>query len=407
MTPARTRSGRPRRTGKRRVDCGRARRGAGRPTAATSCSRGGTIRVRPSGSLAWPWARQEPVQPHARPGALCPGRSRAPTGATSSPSGPTPGAELMKLDGATRRFLPALGGESAFYAEPSPDGRWLAWARYPDGTLWRSRPDGSERMQLTSAPLEAHLPRWSPDGGIDCLRRAQYRRSAVRRADRLRRWRSSAETIAHPENPGFDYWDRMLAARRIGLVRLSRLLQSGLASNDTIRPRAASSLCPGAQAYRFLKCSALGDVLAVDLHEGGREPRRPAESGRRRLGGPRPRPGRRSRDGPTTRAGGATGGRSAACRAEMAPSNCFSLGRASPRDPRRARGPARWPAGWASPGWASTQTGAPFVTRRSRAPEPSTPSIGRRHRDRLAPRCQAVARVGQGPLHAADVDAGP
>jgi len=72
--------------------------------------------------------------------------------------------ELMKVDPRTRQFAPALGGESAFYAEPSRDGRWLAWVRYPEGTLWRSRPDGSERLQLTSTPMEAHLPRWSPDG---------------------------------------------------------------------------------------------------------------------------------------------------------------------------------------------------------------------------------------------------
>jgi hypothetical protein len=34
--------------------------------------------------------------------------------------GTTPKGELVKLDPATRRFLPALGGESAFNAEPSP-----------------------------------------------------------------------------------------------------------------------------------------------------------------------------------------------------------------------------------------------------------------------------------------------
>ena len=34
----------------------------------------------------------------------------------------------------------------------------------PEGTLWRSRIDGSERLQLTNAPMFAILPRWSPDG---------------------------------------------------------------------------------------------------------------------------------------------------------------------------------------------------------------------------------------------------
>jgi Tol biopolymer transport system component len=35
---------------------------------------------------------------------------------------------------------------------------------YPDESLWRSRPDGSERSQLTYPPLLAYMPRWSPDG---------------------------------------------------------------------------------------------------------------------------------------------------------------------------------------------------------------------------------------------------
>jgi WD40 repeat protein len=34
----------------------------------------------------------------------------------------------------------------------------------PEGTLWRSRVDGSERLQLTNAPMIAILPCWSSDG---------------------------------------------------------------------------------------------------------------------------------------------------------------------------------------------------------------------------------------------------
>ena len=35
---------------------------------------------------------------------------------------------------------------------------------YPEGVLWRSRVDGSERLQLTVPPGYAVNPRWSPDG---------------------------------------------------------------------------------------------------------------------------------------------------------------------------------------------------------------------------------------------------
>src|SRR4029077_19218563 len=31
-------------------------------------------------------------------------------------------------------------------------------------TLWRSRVDGSDKMQLTFPPVLAYEPRWSPDG---------------------------------------------------------------------------------------------------------------------------------------------------------------------------------------------------------------------------------------------------
>jgi Tol biopolymer transport system component len=34
----------------------------------------------------------------------------------------------------------------------------------PDLILWRSRVDGSARMQLSYAPAQASLPKWSPDG---------------------------------------------------------------------------------------------------------------------------------------------------------------------------------------------------------------------------------------------------
>jgi Tol biopolymer transport system component len=48
----------------------------------------------------------------------------------------------------------------------SRDGQWIAYVSYPEGTLWRSRIDGSERRQLTLPPLAVMNPRWSPDGKL-------------------------------------------------------------------------------------------------------------------------------------------------------------------------------------------------------------------------------------------------
>ena len=73
-------------------------------------------------------------------------------------------AELARYDSGAKQFLPYLAGISASEAEISRDGNWVAYVSYPDLTLWRSRLDGTEKVQLTSPPIEVVGPRWSPDG---------------------------------------------------------------------------------------------------------------------------------------------------------------------------------------------------------------------------------------------------
>jgi len=72
--------------------------------------------------------------------------------------------ELVHYDPRSRQFTPFLGGISAGELEVSRDGQWVTYTTFPDGNLWRSKLDGSERLQLTFAPMNAHEPRWSPDG---------------------------------------------------------------------------------------------------------------------------------------------------------------------------------------------------------------------------------------------------
>ncbi len=52
---------------------------------------------------------------------------------------------------------------AAALAQFSPDGQWVAWLNAADISLWRSRVDGSERIELTSPPLRIFTMRWSPD----------------------------------------------------------------------------------------------------------------------------------------------------------------------------------------------------------------------------------------------------
>ena len=72
--------------------------------------------------------------------------------------------ELTRYDMKTHQFAPFLAAISAEYVAFSKDGQWVAYVSYPEGTLWRSKVDGSERMQLTYPPMYPMLPRWSPDG---------------------------------------------------------------------------------------------------------------------------------------------------------------------------------------------------------------------------------------------------
>ena len=72
--------------------------------------------------------------------------------------------ELVRYDAPSGEFRPYLSGVSAGEADFSPDGQWIVYVSYPELTLWRSRIDGSQRMQLTYWPIYATLPRWSPDG---------------------------------------------------------------------------------------------------------------------------------------------------------------------------------------------------------------------------------------------------
>ncbi|MGI8959586.1 MAG: protein kinase domain-containing protein [Bryobacteraceae bacterium] len=72
--------------------------------------------------------------------------------------------ELVRYDSRTETFAPYLSGISALAVHFSHDGNWVTYVSYPDFTLWRSRADGSQRVQLTFPPLFPMQPRWSPDG---------------------------------------------------------------------------------------------------------------------------------------------------------------------------------------------------------------------------------------------------
>ena len=73
-------------------------------------------------------------------------------------------SELVRYDDHAHGFFPFLSGISADHVDFSNDGKWVVYISQPDQTLWRSRIDGSDRLQLTFPPTIPFLPHWSPDG---------------------------------------------------------------------------------------------------------------------------------------------------------------------------------------------------------------------------------------------------
>jgi Tol biopolymer transport system component/tRNA A-37 threonylcarbamoyl transferase component Bud32 len=94
--------------------------------------------------------------------------------------GKAPRGELVRYDARSKQFVPFLSGISGEFVSFSKDGKWVAYVTGPDGSLWRSKADGSDRLQLFqssffssvfsslaaggAAPSYVVNPRWSPDG---------------------------------------------------------------------------------------------------------------------------------------------------------------------------------------------------------------------------------------------------
>ena len=73
-------------------------------------------------------------------------------------------SELVRYDLRLKRFVPFLAGTSVSSPAFSKDGLWLAYLSYPDRTLWRSRIDGTERLQLSTGNFPGDSFFLSPDG---------------------------------------------------------------------------------------------------------------------------------------------------------------------------------------------------------------------------------------------------
>lgn len=107
-------------------------------------------------------APRHPVQIYSTPQGLG-GLAPAPDGKRMFYAAGQESRELVRFDNRRRQFLPFLRGVPGRWVAFSRDGQWVTYATLPLETLWRSRADGSDALQLT-ANMSAYQPRWSPDG---------------------------------------------------------------------------------------------------------------------------------------------------------------------------------------------------------------------------------------------------
>lgn len=72
---------------------------------------------------------------------------------------------LLKYDRASQQFIPyGKALNAAALVDFSRGGSSVAWINPKDDSLWCSRTDGTQRLQLTAPPFEVFMMHWSPDG---------------------------------------------------------------------------------------------------------------------------------------------------------------------------------------------------------------------------------------------------
>jgi serine/threonine protein kinase/Tol biopolymer transport system component len=69
---------------------------------------------------------------------------------------------MRAYDPQLKKLAPLLEDVSMLGFVISPDREWMAYTEYPSRHLWKSRLDGSEKLQLTNS--YAVMEQWSPDG---------------------------------------------------------------------------------------------------------------------------------------------------------------------------------------------------------------------------------------------------
>jgi len=204
----------------------------------------------------WPsWARPEPVRLSTGPLSFSRVGPR-PDGRGLLALGRIPRASLQRFNRRDGRFKPFLDGASIGHVDASADGEWLAWVTYPGAELWRSRRDGTARLQLTGPPTRAFMPRWSPDGTTIAFVGSE---TDTHRLDvRLVSRDGGAAKILKEARIGSGYWDTCW--RPDGSLLVAEGDGSGIVSIDV--RTGDEAFLEGSEGLSVPTCSTKGSVLA-------------------------------------------------------------------------------------------------------------------------------------------------
>ena len=71
--------------------------------------------------------------------------------------------QLLRIDPETSTKTAMLTESGATDIDFSLDGQWVVYAARESGTLWKSRLDGTGKLELTAKATGAFAPTWSPD----------------------------------------------------------------------------------------------------------------------------------------------------------------------------------------------------------------------------------------------------
>jgi DNA-binding winged helix-turn-helix (wHTH) protein/Tol biopolymer transport system component len=114
-------------------------------------------------SAPFPWLKPSPVQLTFPPLTIAGGLPSRDGQTIYALGGLSEQIDVVNYDPATHQFKPVMPGFNVKELAYSPDHQWVLYNDWKQ--LWRSRPDGSDRLILGGPPAlpGIHFARWSPD----------------------------------------------------------------------------------------------------------------------------------------------------------------------------------------------------------------------------------------------------